>query len=66
MEIKTNITKNGGSLYLLIPPALIEYMGLDVGEDKVIITDKEKSKGKYAAFWRVEDDKKMKDAKDIL
>ena len=66
MQLKTNITKNGGSLYLLLPPSLIEYMKLEVGENRVVIEDKEKSKGRFAAFWRVEDDKKMKDAKDIL
>jgi antitoxin component of MazEF toxin-antitoxin module len=54
MQIKTNLTKNGGSLYLLIPPSLIEYLGLEAGEDKVIIEDKEKSKGRYAAFWKNE------------
>ena len=66
MKQPTNIVKQGGSVYLLIPPALVDYLGLEIGEDTVIIEDKEKSKGRFAAFWRVEDDKKMKDAKDML
>lgn len=52
MQLKTNIVKNGGSLYLLIPPALIEHLGLEASEDSIIIEDKVKSKGKYAAFWK--------------
>jgi antitoxin component of MazEF toxin-antitoxin module len=53
MQIKTNVIKNGGSLYLLLPPALVEYLGLEIGEDKIVIEDKEKTKGRYAAFWKV-------------
>lgn len=66
MKQPSNIVKQGGSIYLLIPPALVEYLHLRIGEDAVIIEDKEKSKGRFAAFWRIEDDKKMKDAKDSL
>jgi bifunctional DNA-binding transcriptional regulator/antitoxin component of YhaV-PrlF toxin-antitoxin module len=64
MQLKTNITKNGGSLYLLIPPSLIEYLGLEPGDANIIIEDKEKGKGKYAAFWKTSDTRKMQDAKD--
>jgi len=53
MQIKTNVVKNGGSLYLLVPPALIEYLSLEAGEDVVVIEDKEKMKGRYAVFWKV-------------
>ena len=59
MKQKTSVIENSGSTYLLIPPALKEYLGLKAGKDKVIIEDKEKGKGRYAAFWSVETDGKQ-------
>jgi len=60
MELKqtTSVVENNGSTYLLIPPALKEYLGLKTGKDQAVIEDKEKGKGKYAAFWAVESDGK--------
>jgi len=54
MEWKTNVVRQGGSTYLLLPPALVEYLNLEVGEDTVVVEDKEKQKGKFAAFWKRE------------
>ena len=60
MQQKTSVIENNGSTYLLIPPALREHLRLKVGKDTAVIEDKEKSKGKYAAFWAVEEDAKEK------
>lgn len=64
MKQFSNIVKSGGSTYLLLPPALVEYLNLQIGENEVMIEDKEKSKGKYAAFWKPS--QKQKDAKDMI
>jgi hypothetical protein len=50
----TSVIENNGSTYLLIPPALRDHLNLKVGKDTVVIEDKEKGKGKYAAFWSVD------------
>ena len=54
MKRKTSLIENGGSTYLLIPPDLKDYLGLKVGKDTVEIEDKEKSKGRFAAFWKAD------------
>jgi bifunctional DNA-binding transcriptional regulator/antitoxin component of YhaV-PrlF toxin-antitoxin module len=58
---KTSVIENNGTTYLRIPPALKDHLGLKVGDDTVIIEDKEKGKGKYAAFWSVDADVSKKD-----
>ena len=58
MEQKTSLILNGGTYYLRIPPALKDHLKLKVGDDTVVIEDKEKGKGKYAAFWSVDADGK--------
>ena len=55
VQQKTSLIENNGSTYLLIPPALKDYLKLIVGKDTVVIEDKEKGKGKYAAFWNAVD-----------
>lgn len=39
---------------MLVPPALVEYLGLVVGDDGIVVEDKEKTKGRFAAFWKAE------------
>jgi hypothetical protein len=58
VEQKTNLISINGTFYLRIPPALKDFLNLEVGEDKIMIVDKEKSKGRYAAFWAVKKDGK--------
>jgi len=50
----TSVIENNGSTYLLIPPALVQHLGLKAGKDQAVIEDKEKGNGKYAAFWSVD------------
>jgi antitoxin component of MazEF toxin-antitoxin module len=52
MQWKTSVANYGGSTYLLLPPALVEYLGLEPGQEQVVLEDKEKAKGKFAAFWK--------------
>jgi antitoxin component of MazEF toxin-antitoxin module len=52
MQQKTSLRNIGGSFYMLMPPALVEYLGLVVGEDTIVVEDKEKSKGRFAAIWK--------------
>jgi hypothetical protein len=56
MKQKTSLIENGGTYYLRIPPALKEYLNLEVGEE-ITIEDKKKKHGKYAVFWNSADDK---------
>ena len=51
MESSSNIRKFGGSLYLLIPAHVVEWLELTDGDD-MAIEDKVKSKGKFIAAWK--------------
>lgn len=57
MQQKTSLRNIGGSFYMLMPQALVEYLGLEVGDDTIVVEDKEKSKGRFAAFWKNEEKK---------
>lgn len=51
MELKTQIKKYGGTLFMKIPPALIEY--LNIKEDDIMIMQDEKGKhGKFFSAWK--------------
>jgi hypothetical protein len=54
MQWKTSVVSIGGSTYLLLPPALVDFLNLELGQEKVVLEDKEKQKGKFAAFWKNE------------
>jgi hypothetical protein len=53
---KTSLIDNNGTFYLRIPPALKDYLDLKVGENTVVIEDREKQHGKYAVLWSVSAD----------
>ena len=63
MEFKTNVSKNGGSTYLLLPKQIVEYLGLEAGECTAIVEEKDTTgKGRFAVFWSRADEKKAEDA----
>ena len=51
MIIKTSARNIGGTMYVRIPPVLIEHLGMKEGEDTVSIEDKNGAKGKFAVLW---------------
>lgn len=54
MQFKTSVTKFGVSTYVLLPKEMIAYLELEEGQEKVIMEEHKKSKGKFAAFWKNE------------
>lgn len=51
-KIERTIRKWGdGSYAFVIPPDLMKYLQLNEG-DKVILIPQQKEKGKFAAFWK--------------
>lgn len=51
MQMKTNVKKYGGTLFLRLTPAIIEY--LDIKEEQeMIIEDEEGKHGKYFSAWK--------------
>ena len=56
MKFKTNVIQIGGSMYALIPPAIIENYNIEVGEDALIINATEGKKGKYLEVWTKKED----------
>jgi antitoxin component of MazEF toxin-antitoxin module len=50
--IKTSARNIGGTMYLRIPPAMLEYLGITEGEDVVSLEDKSGPKGKFAVMWK--------------
>jgi len=63
MKQKTSLIDNNGTYYLRIPPHLKDYLDLKVGEDTVVVEDKEKKHGKYAVLWSVDADEQEKKSK---
>ena len=53
MITKTNTTKFGGTLYLRIPPHLVQYLELDKNME-VNIQDDNGKHGKFLSFWRAD------------
>lgn len=58
MRQKTSVRKIGNSTYLLLPPALVEYLDLAEGDETTWIEDREKQHGPYAQFWSTNQKKK--------
>lgn len=58
MRQKTSVREIGNSTYLLLPPALVEYLELKPGDESVWIEDREKQHGPYAQLWSVNQKKK--------
>lgn len=55
MKQKTSMRNIGGSNYVLIPPALVEYLGLEVGTDTVQLEDKENEKKRFVVISKKEE-----------
>lgn len=51
MKISTSVIKNGGTLYLRVPPDLAEFLGIKEGQDTVEIQDEQGKHGRFASFW---------------
>jgi hypothetical protein len=60
MRQKTSLIENNGTFYLRIPPHLKDYLDLKVGDNTVVVEDKEKQHGKYAVLWAVDADESKK------
>jgi len=57
MQFKTNVVEIGSTTYLLIPKEVRDFLSLEAGQEKVIMQDYEKSKGRFIAFWKNEEKK---------
>jgi antitoxin component of MazEF toxin-antitoxin module len=53
MILDSIFTKIGGSIYLRIPPAVVEHLEIKDG-DAGEIEDKNGNKGKFIAAWKTE------------
>jgi antitoxin component of MazEF toxin-antitoxin module len=51
MISETNTKKFGGTIYLRIPPHMVEYLTLKE-EDLILIQDDNGKHGKFVSFWR--------------
>jgi antitoxin component of MazEF toxin-antitoxin module len=51
MITKTSARNIGGTMYVRIPPHLIEHLGVKEGDDTVSLEDKSGPKGKFATLW---------------
>ena len=52
MITQTNTRKQGGTVYVRIPPHLVEYLDLTGDSEEIQIQDDDGHHGKFISFWR--------------
>lgn len=57
MESETNAKKFGGTVYVRIPPHLVQYLKLDDNTELTVQDDNGKH-GKFISFWRKDQEDK--------
>lgn len=60
MKFLRKILENSGVLYLPLDKDLALFLGLEKGTE-VEIQDEEGKKGKYASFWKKQEEEKQKE-----
>jgi len=58
MITQTNTRKQGGTVYVRIPPHLVEYLNLNGDLEELSIQDDKGKHGKFISVWRKDQEEK--------
>lgn len=52
MEIKTTLVKQGGTIYLRLPPVLLSHLQIVDEETTIVVQDEKGKHGNYFTAWK--------------